>query len=46
MIYSQTGSLFYGCQVYLDIGHTSRMARSMLVVTPSPSLLTRQLLIG
>lgn len=33
-------------QVNLDINHTSSMARSMLVVTPSPSLLTRQLLIG
>lgn len=29
-----------------DVGRTSRMALSMLVVTPSPSFLTRQLLIG
>lgn len=46
LIYSRPISIFHGCQVNVDIRHTSRMARSMLVVTPSPSLLTRQLLIG
>ena len=33
-------------QIHVDVSCTSRMARSMLVVTPSPSRLTRQLLIG
>lgn len=43
MTYIQSVSHF--C-VHLNIDHTSRIALSMLVVTPSPSLLTRQLLIG